>query len=31
VTLMRRRRPAPVDVETPDPDEVSSESGAEVS
>lgn len=31
VTMMRRRRPAAVDVETPDPDEVSSESGAEVS
>ena len=31
VTLMRRRRPAPVDAEAPDPDEVSSESGAGVS
>ena len=31
VTLMRRRRPAPVDVETPDSDEVSSEPGVEVS
>jgi len=31
VTLMRRRRPARLDVETPDPDEVSSESGVEVS
>lgn len=31
VTLMRRRRPVPVDAEAPDPDEVSSESGAEVS
>jgi lysophospholipase L1-like esterase len=30
VTLMRRRRPAPVDAEAPDPDEVSSESGAGV-
>jgi lysophospholipase L1-like esterase len=28
VTLMRRRRPAPVNAEAPDPDEVSSESGA---
>jgi len=30
VTLMRRRRPAPVDAEAPDPDEVS-ESGAAIS
>ncbi|MGY2873433.1 lysophospholipase L1-like esterase [Marmoricola sp. URHA0025 HA25] len=30
VTLMRRRRPAPVDAEAPDPDEISSESGAQV-
>jgi lysophospholipase L1-like esterase len=31
VTLMRRRRPTPVNAEAPDPDEESSESGAEVS
>jgi hypothetical protein len=31
VTLMRRRRPAPVNAEAPAPDEISSEPGAEVS
>jgi lysophospholipase L1-like esterase len=31
VTLMRRRRPAPVDAEAPEPDEVSSDSGAGIS
>ena len=31
VTLMRRRRPVAVDAETPDPEEVSSGSGVEVS
>jgi hypothetical protein len=31
VTLMRRRRPAPVNAEAPAPDEESSDTGAEVS